>query len=297
MSRKNPLVSVVIPSYNYADYVEEAVESVLSQTYDSIELIIINDGSKDNTADIIERFASRATIINQENKGIIATRNLGVSLAKGKYIIQLDADDYLDKKYIEKCVHVAEKGADIVYTQVRHFGRVEFDSDYIEYDLEKLKHGNYIHATSLIRRSKLQDDPYDPYLNDKGYEDWDVFLSLCLDGAKAVLVNEPLLYYRKHEAAISRSDAFGGSKKELLARHHIWAKQNERHPDQFWYFSSEIDLLLHMIEFYGAYERLKEDLDHREKILAEKEQYVRKLENRDVITIGKRVVKRSLKRP
>lgn len=300
MARKNPLVSVVIPSYNYADYVEEAVESVLSQTYDSIELIIINDGSTDNTADVIERFASRATIINQENKGIIATRNLGVSLAKGKYIIQLDADDYLDKKYIEKCVRVAEKGADIVYTQVRHFGRVEFDSKYIEYDLEKLKHDNYIHATSLVRKDILGREPYDVYLDKLGYEDWDVFLDLCLDGARAELINESLLNYRKHADRQSRADSFEGFFKETLVRHHIWSKQNAKHPDEFWYFSSQIDKLLESIHLYERTMKLESELDEKSNQIKasiqkidEMKKYISKLEQRDVITQTKRVIRKA----
>jgi glycosyltransferase involved in cell wall biosynthesis len=299
MARKNPLVSVVIPSYNYADYVEEAVESVLSQTYDSIELIIINDGSTDNTADIIERFASRATIMNQENKGIIATRNLGVSLAKGKYIIQLDADDYLDKKYIEKCVHIAEKGADIVYTQVRHFGRVEFDSNYIEYDLEKLKHDNYIHATSLVRKDALGSEPYDTYLDKLGYEDWDVFLDLCLDGARAELINEPLLFYRKHVDRQSRADSFEGFFKETLVRHHIWSKQNDKHPDEFWYFSSQIDKLLESIHLYEANVKLESDVNEKSKIIKNLElelsiikKYTYELEKRDLLVQSKKVAKK-----
>ncbi len=296
MVSKSPLVSVIITSYNYADYIEETIASVLNQTYGRIELIIINDGSTDNTEEILKAYEKKAIVVNQPNSGIIATRNKGMEMASGVYVMQLDADDYLDTSYVQKCVSVAEKGADIVYTQVRHFGRTEFESDYIEYDIEKLKHSNYIHATSLIRKSILPHLPYDTYLDDKGYEDWDLFLGLCLGGAKAKLVNEPLLYYRKHDNRKSRSDALGGSGDELLARHHIWSKYNEKYPSEFWYFSSEIDLLYKTIEFYGKYRNLMEDLENRQKILLEKERYVRRVENMNPYIASKKLVKRITKK-
>jgi glycosyltransferase involved in cell wall biosynthesis len=292
MATKLPLVSVIITTYNYADYIEEAIASVFTQSYKNIELIIINDGSTDNTQEILKRYEEKAKILNQANQGIIATRNKGMELASGKYVMQLDADDYLDNDYVSKCVEEAEKGSDIIYTQVRHFGRTEFQSDYITYDLEKLKHSNYIHATSLIRRSVLSDNPYDSYLDDKGYEDWDLFLGLCLAGASASLIDEPLLNYRKHDNRKSRSDAFGGSGNELLARHHIWSKYNEKYSDEFWYFSSEIDLLYKTIEFYGQYRRLMKDMEVRLKVLEEKERYVRRIENINPYILGKKFLKK-----
>lgn len=260
--KNNPLVSIIIPCYNYADYVYQAIESVAEQTYKNTELIVINDGSTDGSDRVIRKAQKKYKFqyINKENEGIIKTRNLGVELAKGEFQLQLDADDILDRTYVEKCVTAAkEYGADIVYTQVHIFGRAEFDSQYIDYDLEKLKHDNYIHATSLVRSSVLPVAPYDSYLNDKGNEDWDLFLGLCLDGAVAKLVDEPLLNYRKHPELVSRSDIFGGTKKEILVRHHIWSKQNAKHPDQFWYFSSQINLLLDIIRAYEEFDRKEQE--------------------------------------
>lgn len=294
MTNKKPLVSIVITAYNYAEYIEKSIDSALGQSYKNIELIVINDGSTDNTNEVIEKYSTQATIVNQENLGVIATRNKGMRLATGEYVMQLDADDYLDAQYVENCVRVAEKGNDIVYTQVRHFGRVDFDSRYIQYDLEKLKHSNYIHATSLIRKSILSENPYDEYLNNKGYEDWDLFLGLCLNGAMAALVDKPLLYYRKHESEISRSDLLGGTKKEILARHHIWSKYNASHRDDFWYFSSEIDLLLRMIELYEIQDKIMSNLEYRKRALDEKEHHIRRLEQRDPITVGRKVVKKAI---
>lgn len=261
--KKTPLVTIIIPCYNYAKYVANAIESAYSQTYRNIDVIVINDGSTDSSDRVIRRVQKKHDFryVSKENEGIIATRNLGVSLARGEFQLQLDADDVLDPVFVEKCVSAAlTNNVDIVYTQVKVFGRTEFESNYIEYDLEKLKHDNYIHATSLVRSSVLPKNPYDSYLNDKGYEDWDLFLGLCLDGARATLVDEPLLRYRKHADVQSRSDIFGGTKQEILVRHHIWSKQNARHPEEFWYFSSQINLLLDVIRAYEAFDAKEREM-------------------------------------
>jgi glycosyltransferase involved in cell wall biosynthesis len=261
-----PLVSIIITCYNYAEYIQQAIESAAAQTYPSVEVIVINDGSTDNSDTVIKKLKEQYNFkyFSQENRGIIATRNRGVELSKGTYELQLDADDYLEPTYVEKCVRTAEKfDADIVYTQVHMFGRADFNSNYIDYDLEKLKHDNYIHATALVKRDVLKKDPYDTYLGDKGYEDWDLFLGLCLDGSTAKLVDEPLLHYRKHSDRKSRSDDFADVYKEMLVRHHIWNKQNAKHPDEFWYFSSQIQTLGEMIKMYTL---CKEQQEHTRRL-------------------------------
>lgn len=93
LKAKVPLVSVVIPTYNMAEYINEAVDSVLNQTYKSIEVIVIDDGSKDNTKEVLKRYDSAIKYIYQENKGASAARNTGVRISKGEFIAFLDADD------------------------------------------------------------------------------------------------------------------------------------------------------------------------------------------------------------
>ncbi len=90
---KNPLISVIIPTYNMAEYVGEAIDSVLSQTYKNIEIIIVDDGSKDNTREILKRYNSCIKYIYQENKGLSAARNTGIRVSKGAFLAFLDADD------------------------------------------------------------------------------------------------------------------------------------------------------------------------------------------------------------
>ncbi|MEO8886367.1 MAG: glycosyltransferase [Mucilaginibacter sp.] len=93
-NRLNNLVSVIIPCYNAAAYLPDAIYSVLTQTYKAIEIIVVNDGSNDNSADVIKTFGDKVIAINQANQGVSKARNTGYACASGKYICFLDADDW-----------------------------------------------------------------------------------------------------------------------------------------------------------------------------------------------------------
>ena len=93
-------ISVIIPVYNGEKYIQRCVDSVLNQTYSDIEIIVINDGSTDNTENILKSY-SNIVLINKENEGVSKARNTGLSLAKGDYVYFCDADDYLEKNAFE----------------------------------------------------------------------------------------------------------------------------------------------------------------------------------------------------
>ena len=92
---KQPLVTVYITNYNYGNYIEKAINSLLEQTFKDFEMLIIDDGSTDNSREIIEKHASvkNVKIIYQKNKGLITSNNIALRLARGKYLMRLDADD------------------------------------------------------------------------------------------------------------------------------------------------------------------------------------------------------------
>lgn len=118
-------VSIVIPCYNTTKYIIETLESVSKQTYKNIEIIAVDDGSTDDTFDIIEKYKKcddRLKVFKTSNGGSSAARMIGANIAKGKYLLFLDSDDLIDSTYIEKCVDIAENGYDIVYTKARFFG-------------------------------------------------------------------------------------------------------------------------------------------------------------------------------
>ena len=116
------LVSLIIPIYNVEKYLPQCFESVYAQTYPNVEVILVNDGSTDNSLDICKRYANRLEwkLINQDNQGLSAARNSGIDKATGDYIMFLDSDDWLEHDMIEKMVNAAEKyKVDIVETGIK----------------------------------------------------------------------------------------------------------------------------------------------------------------------------------
>ena len=114
------LVSVIIPSYNYSEYISDAINSILEQTYPHWEVIVVDDGSKDNTAGVVASFSARDSRIKyhyQQNQGLSAARNTGIALAKGDYLQFLDADDHISKHKLEIQVGLLEQdpNAALVY--------------------------------------------------------------------------------------------------------------------------------------------------------------------------------------
>lgn len=111
----NELISVIMSAYNVEEYIEKSIDSVLQQTYTNWELIIINDGSMDNTKKIVENYLHidmRIIYLEQENKGVSVARNKGIDSAKGKYIAFLDADDLWTKDALEKLYDLMKSDSD-----------------------------------------------------------------------------------------------------------------------------------------------------------------------------------------
>lgn len=101
-----PLLSVIIPVYNVEKYLAQCIESIINQTYSNIEIILINDGSADGSLEICESYAridDRIKVIDQQNKGVSAARNLGVQICKGQYLSFVDADDFVNQDLYKKC--------------------------------------------------------------------------------------------------------------------------------------------------------------------------------------------------
>jgi glycosyltransferase involved in cell wall biosynthesis len=224
--KQNPLISIVIPCYNYASYLSEAIQSGLDQTYQPIEVIVVDDGSTDDTAKVAKSFAPKVRYHYQDNAGPSAARNTGAGLAKGNYIVFLDADDVLKPEYVAECLaHLGKHPqARYVYTQMVLFGRQSETTTYPEYDVASMRWGNYIHASALLPRELVIAYPYDPAMRD-GWEDWDFYLTLADQGIAGVLLNKPLLRYRKHATGGSREDSIQGKKRRKMLMTMI-----DRHP-------------------------------------------------------------------
>ena len=141
-----PKYSIIIPVYNVEKYLRKCLDSVVKQTFKDYEIIIVNDGTKDNSMEIAEKYD--ATIIYQENQGLSAARNTGVRHAKGEYLIFLDSDDFIEPHLLEEIEKSMENQPDIVRFQVREvFEETKEMKDYHE---EPFQRKNGVEAFSLI---------------------------------------------------------------------------------------------------------------------------------------------------
>lgn len=196
------LVSVVVPCFNYGEFLEEAVESVRRQTLPGVELIVVDDGSTDpSTQSVLESLSeSGVRILRPPHRGLAAARNQGIQEATGRYICCLDADDRLSPTYLEKAVALLEvdHGLAFVYTWVRMFG----DEDSVWYtepfDLGELRLRNFISVGAVFRRADWT--AVGGFAEDMrhGYEDWEFWLRMGGAGRRGSLIPEALYDHRLH---------------------------------------------------------------------------------------------------
>ena len=201
-----PLVSVVMPCYNDGEYLYEAVNSALAQTYPSIELIIINDASTDPlTIELLESLSHpRITVINNSvNQRPSAARNSAIALAKGKYILPLDADDTIDESYISKAVDILEKDDSIgaVYCQANLFGLQEGRWELPDYSLNAMLLDNIVFVTALFRKTDWEHIGGFAEEFVAGMEDYDFWLSMLRVGKTIYQIPEVLFHYRAKDAS------------------------------------------------------------------------------------------------
>ena len=203
-----PKVSVIIPTYNGACYICEAIDSVLAQTYQDFEIIVIDDGSSDNTKDVLKKNGSKIKYIFQENKGVSAARNVGIKEAAGEYIALLDADDIWLPDKIALQVDFLEKNSayGLIYSDAYIFDEKKIlektllqISGFWQGDvLEKLILKNFIpNLTVLVRRVCFDKiGLFDETL--KYGEDHDRWLRIA-SISKIGCINKPLAKYRIHD--------------------------------------------------------------------------------------------------
>lgn len=215
-------VTVYMPSYNYAHYIREAVKSVLKQTFQDFELLIFNDGSTDNTKDILKDYENnpKIKIFHQENMGMPKTCNRALNIAKGDYIIRLDADDIFDENILFILSSILDSKPDVGLVYPDYFEmdeKGEFKGIVIRKNLAKEvklldlpAHG----ACTMIRKNNLKDlGGYNEDIKcQDGYDLWIRFIQKY----KPYNINLPLFYYRKHSGSITAQ-----SKKILDTRKQI----------------------------------------------------------------------------
>jgi glycosyltransferase involved in cell wall biosynthesis len=202
-----PLVTVGVPCYNYGQYVEEALASVLASTFQDFEILVIDDGSTDpHTLEVLTALEGRdprLRVVHQENEGLAAARNKGAALGRGKYVISLDADDRIGPTYLEKTVWVLENHPEYAfcYSLVQMFGAEDGIWKTEPFSLEKALRYNHVPTGAVFRREAwieaggFRDELY-------GQDDWNFWITLGARGWEGCLIDEPLFYYRKHQASM-----------------------------------------------------------------------------------------------
>ena len=195
-----PLVSVIVPIYNAAPFLRETLDSIVASTYRPIEVVMVDDGSHDDSLKIAQTYCEQhaeCQVIAQKNRGVSAARNTAIKAAKGTYILPVDADDKIADTFIEKAVEVIEHDNNIRVVGCRcwMFGAVDKEWKLPDFSHSLLARKNMIPATALYRKADWE--RCGGYCEEEIYrEDWDFWLSMMELGGTFYRLNEILFYYR-----------------------------------------------------------------------------------------------------
>ena len=193
-----PLVSVIVPLYNAAPFIGEALESVIASTYRPMEVVVVDDGSTDNSLSIAQDIAKRhpeIKVLHQPNAGVSAARNHAIREAKGTFILPLDADDTISPTYIAHAVEAMKDDVRVVGSKAEYIGAKQGEWKLPNYSPELLARRNMIPITSLFRKADWM--RVGGFCEEEIYrEDWDFWLSMMELGGKFVRLEETGLYYR-----------------------------------------------------------------------------------------------------
>jgi len=233
------MVTIIIPTYNCAEYLPAAIESVLSQTYQDYELIVVNDGSMDNTDKVVEtylpRFGNKVVYIKQENQGLACARNTGIKASSGCYVAFLDADDVWlpDKIRLQMEVFDSRKEVGFVHTGTYIFdgpdgtylNRYWMTPELLERHSGKIFYEYFFRnipitpSTVMLRRECFDKHGlFDEYLSKLGSEDRDCFLRILWD-TEAVFLKDPLAKYRDRCGSMGKK-----FEKMITAQEYVYNK-------------------------------------------------------------------------
>lgn len=242
-------MSVIIPCYNYGKFLREAVESVVKQNYMYREIIIVNDGSTDNTATVLQEIVrdfpqERIIVISQANQGQIVSRNIALRRAKGEFVLPLDADDLLAPQALEALVHSARTHA-VVFGYSRAFGASESFWRTNSFDVNELLYANQLPYCALYSIDLWHETGGYNHAMRGGYEDWNFWISCAEVGAEFIHIEHEVLLYRQHDTETVSVNTSARIRHEWLIAHIVrlheqsysqrdreWSKQYlEAHPE------------------------------------------------------------------
>jgi glycosyltransferase involved in cell wall biosynthesis len=246
-------VSVIIPCFNQAQYLPEALNSVLSQTYSNWECIIVNDGSPDNTEEIALEWVAkddRFKYLKKENGGVSDARNFGIRQSNGEYILPLDADDKIGNEYLENAlqIFVEKSNVGVVYCEAEYFGAKTGKWYIPRFSKEKMLLANYVFCTALFKKEDYyKTNGFDCDLK-LGWEDWDFWLSFIEIGLTFYQIPKVHFFYRIRED--SRNQSVNEQKKAF-----IYKQIYLNHLNLFnEYLGTPVELTLKIIEISSSKE-------------------------------------------
>ena len=227
----NPLVSIVIPCYNQGMYLPETVKSVLASSYRPIEIIIVNDGSTDNSKKIageLQNLHPEVRLINQPNGGVAKARNTGIADAKGTLILPLDGDDLISPNYIEEAIKVLSTRLEVkvVYCKAVKFNeRGQKTWKLKPFSRQQLAKDNMIFVAALFR--KVDWENVQGFSEDMkmGREDWEFWIKMLKDGGEVVQLPFVGFYYRLTPG--SKRKKTGTTQKKIERIAYLNAKHHE----------------------------------------------------------------------
>ena len=297
------LISVVVTCYNHQDYIEQCLRSIFAQTYRNIELLVLDDGSSDHSAEIIESvlvdspFPTRFE--SHENMGVVKTRNKALQQIQGTYFIFVDSDDFLDVDYVESFyATMLQEEADIVYGDLYDPDKKEVYLKSRPYDKVAFLTENFISNCSLIRYSIADGIYYDEGLNREKLEDYDFLLNLIINqGAKPVYDANTKLNYRVFDKeSISKRDSTRYHYEIYLKILHKYVKQL---PDEIYQaLSANIytldgrldDLIQHMNRVSDYIHELKENWERDSELIYQYQDDIDELRNSLSYRVGNAIV-------
>jgi glycosyltransferase involved in cell wall biosynthesis len=228
-----PLVSVLIPAYDVEEFVAAAIESALAQTYPHVEVVVVNDGSTDGTADAIAPFRERIVYVDQPNRGLAGARNAAIAAASGSVLALLDADDLWLPDRLEHCVTLLEQRPELglvtsdaflieegVKTERRCYGdrRIYPFPGPGEDQLDIISKRNFLFVSVVFRRNLVDEfGGFDESM--ARAEDYELWTRLLLAGARVGYVPDPLGYYRRRPGSLSASPDQWDAHLDVLERH------------------------------------------------------------------------------
>jgi glycosyltransferase involved in cell wall biosynthesis len=227
MRKLMPRVTLVIPCYDLGQFLDEAVDSALGQTYADYEILIVDDGSTDPaTVRLLDDYRRpRARVLRTEHRGVVAARNLAIAEARGEYLSFFDADDKLHPEFLARTTDALDRDPSLAFAScwVRLFGDEDWEWRPERCDLPTLLHDCSVATGALVRREAVRAvGGFDPQM-ELGHEDWDLWITLAERGYAGTILPEVLFYYRRRAGSRStvadRSGAYLELFRERLAKH------------------------------------------------------------------------------